>query len=170
VSSPLGTAPPLIRHLIDEATVQEIADETWCALLGVEEVLVPMPGSPSGDALSAWVEVSGPWTGAVVLTCGHSTAEQLCRTLLRASCPEPLDTDDVADAMGELANVVGGNVKALLPAPSVLGLPGVGSLPPAGSPADTCRVEVRWRGQPITVSVQGAPRRTPDAREGDGGL
>ena len=46
-----------------------------------------------------------------------------------------LDEEDVADALGELANVVGGNVKAVLPGPSVLGLPEVGTAPnPATRP------------------------------------
>ena len=65
-----------------------------------------------------------------------------------------LEDEDVADALGELANVVGGNVKAVLPGPSVLGLPEVGSAPAAGP--DTCRVELLWRDQSLTISVQGS--------------
>jgi chemotaxis protein CheX len=49
---------------------------------------------------------------------------------------------------------VGGNVKAVLPGPSVLGLPEVGSTPAAGP--DTCRVELLWRDQSLTISVQGS--------------
>jgi chemotaxis protein CheX len=147
---------PRITDLIDEATVQGIADETWLALLGIDEVLVPVPAEVPGDALSAWVEITGPWSGAVVLTCGRATAEELSRTLLRGPVDEPIDRADVADAMGELANVVGGNIKALLPSPSVLGLPDVGGHPPNASSADTCSVGLLWRGQPVTVSVCGA--------------
>ena len=40
-----------------------------------------------------------------------------------------LDDEDIDDALGELANVVGGNVKAVLPGPSALGLPEVGVRP-----------------------------------------
>lgn len=161
------TLPPLITELIDEATVQGIADETWLALLGTEEVLVPVAPEVPGDALSAWVGVTGPWSGTVVLTCGRTTAEELSRTLLRSPADEPVDRDDVADAMGELANVVGGNIKALLPAPSVLGLPAVGGPPSAGSPADTCSVGLLWRGQPVVVSVRGSaePAATSDVSE-----
>ncbi len=75
--------------------------------------------------------------------------------------PAELDDEDVADALSELANVVGGNVKAVLPGPSVLGLPEVGPVPPAGSPADTCRVDAQWRGRPLVIAVQGTP--SPDA-------
>ena len=78
-----------------------------------------------------------------------------------------LDDEDVEDALGELANVVGGNVKAVLPGPSVLGLPEVGTAPEPGLPADICRVDVLWRGQSLTITVQGVRRRCPartDAR------
>jgi chemotaxis protein CheX len=147
---------PAITELLDEATVQEIADQAWAALVGEDEVLVPLPGELPADTRSSWVEIVGPWTGTVVLTCGRATAEELARALLREHAPDELEAEDVDDALGELANVVGGNVKAVLPGPSVLGLPEVGVAPSPGSPADTCRVDALWRGQPLTISVQGA--------------
>jgi chemotaxis protein CheX len=147
---------PVITSLIDQATVHEIADQTWAALVGEDEVLVPLLGELPADTVSSWVDIVGPWTGSVALTCGRDTAEQLARALLREHAPAELDAEDVTDVLGELANVVGGNVKAVLPGSSVLGLPEVGAAPSPGSPADTCRVDVQWRGQPLTISVQGA--------------
>jgi hypothetical protein len=147
-------APLLIAELIDEDTVQSIAQEAWSALIGDDEFLVPLPGGLPDDAVSSWVEVVGPWNGAVVLTCGRSTAEQLSRCLLAEHAPPVLDAEDVADGLGELANVVGGNVKAVLPGPSVLGLPEVGTAPEAGP--DSLRVDLLWRGQSLTITVQGS--------------
>jgi hypothetical protein len=149
---------PVITDLMDDATVQAIAEEAWTALVGEDELLVPLPLDLPADTVSSWVEVVGPWTGSVVLTCGPDTAAELTRCLLRGHAPAELEDEDVEDALGELANVLGGNVKALLPGPSALGLPEVGTPPPAVSPVDTCRVELAWRGQPLTVSVQGAVR------------
>ena len=145
---------PLIPDLIDEATIQSIAQEAWSALVGEDEFLVPLPGGLPDDAVSSWVDVRGPWNGAVVITTGRSTAEQLSRELLKEHAPPVLDDEDIEDGLGELANVVGGNVKAVLPGPSALGLPEVGSAPAAGP--DTCRVDLLWRGQSLTISVQGA--------------
>ncbi len=68
----------------------------------------------------------------------------------------PARLEDVADAFGEIANVVGGNVKAALPGPSGLSLPDVGDAPTVRNPADQCRVDVLWRGEPLSISVQGA--------------
>ena len=149
-------APPVISELIDEGTVQGIAEQTWLALVGEDEYLVPLPGTLPADVVSSWVEIVGPWNGAVVLSCGRGTADELSRCLLGAHAPAVPESEDVEDALGELANVVGGNVKAVLPGPSVLGLPEVGLAPEAGSPADTCRVDLLWRGQALTISVQGA--------------
>ena len=149
-------APLEIAGLIDAETVQSIAQEAWSALIGEDEFLVPLPGGLPDDAVSSWVEVVGPWTGAVVLTCGRATAGELSRCLLAAHAPPVLDAEDVADGMGELANVVGGNVKAALPGPSGLSLPDVGTAPAVRNPADQCRVDVLWRGEPLSISVQGA--------------
>jgi chemotaxis protein CheX len=151
--------PPRVSTLIDEATVQGIADQTWVALVGENEVLVPLPGEPFADPVSSWVDIVGPWNGAVVITTGRGTAEELTRCLLREHAPEVLEDEDVEDALGEIANVVGGNVKAVLPGPSVLGLPEIGTPPAAGEPADTCRVEALWRGRPLSVTVQGLAAR-----------
>ena len=164
-----GDARPVITALIDEATVEAIANEAWLALVGEEEILVPIPRALPAETLSAWVDVVGPWTGSVVLTTGRQTAAELTRALLGEAAPELLDHEDVADAFGEIANVVGGNVKAALPGPSVLGLPQVGPAPAARYPDDVCRIDVLWRGQPLVVSVQGAlpPLPTPHHQHGN---
>jgi hypothetical protein len=155
---------PAIPALIDDATVQAILEDAWIALVGEDEILVPLPGELPADVLSAWVDVVGPWTGSVVLTTGRQTAADLTRALLGAVAPELLEHEDVADAFGEIANVVGGNVKAALPGPSALGLPEVGNPPAVRNPADVVQVDVLWRGQPVSISVQGALPPLPVAR------
>jgi chemotaxis protein CheX len=149
-------ARPPITDLMDDATVQLIVDEAWTALVGEDEPLIPLPGQLPADVLSAWVDVVGPWTGSVVLTTGAQTAAELTRALLAETAPELLEYEDVADAFGEIANVVGGNVKAALPGPSGLSLPEVGDAPVVRNPEDLLRVDVLWRGQPLTISIQGA--------------
>jgi chemotaxis protein CheX len=149
-------ARPVISELIDEPTVLSIAAEAWVALVGEDELLVPIPEELPADSLSSWVDVVGPWTGSVVLSTGAQTAAELTRALLGDYAPELLEHEDVADAFGEIANVVGGNVKAALPGPSALSLPEVGNPPAVRNPADVVRIDVLWRGQPVSISVQGA--------------
>ena len=152
----VADARPVITELIDAPTILSITEEAWISLVGEEEVLVPIPGEFPADVVSSWVDVVGPWTGSVVLTTGRQTAEDLSRALLRESAPEVLEEEDVVDAFGEIANVVGGSVKAVLPGHSALSLPSVGTGPEVRNPVDVCRIEVPWRGEPISISVQGA--------------
>ena len=151
-----GDARPVIGDLIDEATVEAIAQEAWIALVGEDEVLLPVPADLPPAVVSSWVDIVGPWTGTVVLTAGRETAAELTRALLGEATPAELEQEDVDDAFGEIANVVGGNVKAALPGPSGLSLPDVGTAPAVRNPADLCRVDVLWRGRPVSISVQGA--------------
>ena len=151
-----GEHRPVITELIDEATVQSIAEDAWTALVGEDEFLVPVPGELPADVLSSWVDVVGPWTGTVVLTTARETAAGLTRALLGDHAPDELEDEDIADAFGEIANVVGGNVKAALPGPSALSRPDVGAAPAVRNPADVCRIDVLWRGEPLSISVQGA--------------
>jgi chemotaxis protein CheX len=151
-----GDTRRVVPELIDEPTVLAIAEDAWISLVGEDEILVPLPGERPADPLSSWVDVVGPWTGSVVLSTGAQTAAELTRALLGDHAPELLEHEDVADAFGEIANVVGGNVKAALPGPSALSLPEVGNPPAVRNPADVVRIDVLWRGQPVSISVQGA--------------
>ncbi|HEV7725938.1 MAG TPA: chemotaxis protein CheX [Modestobacter sp.] len=145
-----------ITEMLDAATVQSIADDVWTSLVGDGEVLVPLPVPAPEVTVSAWVQITGRWCGAVVVTCDEATAVALTECLLRARPPAVIEQEDVDDALGELANVLGGNVKSLLPELSSLGLPQTGPIPPASRPEDLCRVDAQWRGQSLTITVQGA--------------
>jgi chemotaxis protein CheX len=155
-----------ITTLLDTRTVQSIADEVWPSLVGDGEAFVPVPVPPPADVVSAWVDIIGPWNGSVVLTCAPATAAALTESVLMTRPPTVVDDEDVADALGELANVLGGNIKSVLPGPSALGLPKIGSAPPTGPLADVRRVHGQWRGQSLTITVQGAaPAPHPSGTE-----
>src|SRR4051812_2681989 len=150
------TAGLPITALLDAETVLGIADQIWPSLVGDGEVFVPVPAPPPAETVSAWVDITGPWTGSVVLTCAPATAEALTASVLMTRPPVVVDADDVEDALGELANVLGGNIKSVLPGESRLGLPQIGSSPSQGRLDDVCRVAGQWRGQFLTITVQGA--------------
>jgi chemotaxis protein CheX len=70
------------------------------------------------------VHITGPWSGSVVVEC----PEQFGRIVAAAmfgSEPDDVTDDELVDVIGELANMIGGNVKALLEGDSSLSLPTV---------------------------------------------
>jgi chemotaxis protein CheX len=117
-----------VNEIFDfEPELTEITERVWTSL--VELPLVPRrPGQPApapgSRTFTGCVQITGAWEGAVTVHC----SEQLARVLTAAMfMVDPADTtpEEVADALGELANMVGGNVKALLPEPCRISLPAV---------------------------------------------
>lgn len=159
---------------IAQDEVQAIAQEVFAAMIdGEPESLVPWPDAGTGtDAMVAWVDVHGPWLGRASLETTTPAAHELARALLAMEPDEVVPDEDLVDALGELANVVGGNVKALLPEHGTLGLPMVADRLPDGSPAAAVqRVPLAWRGHPFVVTVWevAAPGSAPADEPGAAG-
>lgn len=90
--------------------------------MNVEEA-APEPAT-SGAVSSALVGISGQWDGAVIVDCSAGVATDLAGIMFGLP-PDQVAKDHVEDTLGELANMIGGNLKALLPPPSGLSLPTV---------------------------------------------
>jgi chemotaxis protein CheX len=100
----------------------------------VENAVTMMLGVSLGDvtdgdvtstySLGASVQFTGEWEGAVVVGCSESFGREAAAALF-ASAADAVEPDEVADALGELANIIGGNVKPLLPRTASLSLPTV---------------------------------------------
>jgi chemotaxis protein CheX len=142
--------------------VHAIVEQVWSSFLGETEPLLPAvvaPGEPfaADPAWSAAVSVSGGWDATVTVEVSAPVARSLTVTMLGLTGDEaesPEDAD-VADAVGELVNMVGGNIKSLMPGPSALSLPAVAAgraAHPSGA-AEIARFDGVWAGEPVRVAV-----------------
>ena len=101
----------------------------WSATLGLEaEPVTHDQGRQHAGRLSGSVRISGGWAGAVVLECPPTLAREIAALIFGVGPAEATD-EQVQDSIGELTNIIGGNVKALLPGPSRLSLPDVDECP-----------------------------------------
>lgn len=100
----------------------ELAIEVWRGFLGVE--LVPRFDEPAGlaaeTAVSGCVTIKGSWYGGIIVTLPVSLGVAVTRTALALDDPQP---EDVGDVVGELANMMAGRLKHLLPADTQISLP-----------------------------------------------
>jgi len=97
--------------LPDELT--EIVRSVFETMMGLEVAPAETPWCTEANRLTAAVQLSGAWSGAVLLECDRRLACRLAGAFL--SMPEPDEVDDmVRDVMGELANMIGGNLKCAL--------------------------------------------------------
>ncbi|MDZ7639505.1 MAG: chemotaxis protein CheX [Bryobacterales bacterium] len=79
----------------------------------------------SGDErLTAAVHLSGDWNGAVLVECDQHQACRLASRFLSTDLPDTVD-DVVRDVLGELANMIGGNMKCTLMQSIQLSMPSV---------------------------------------------
>jgi chemotaxis protein CheX len=103
--------------------IKDIARTIWSTLF--ELPLEDGDAAPLGpeSTVTSCVQIDGAWQGAVVLQCPLTLALTLTAAMFQADAAPEID--EVHDALGELANMLGGNVKALLPGPSRISLPAV---------------------------------------------
>jgi len=143
-----------VHFLADE--ISEFTKAVWASVL--DPGITPLTEVPDpavmGATLTACVQISGPWNGALVIRCGVDTARTAASLMLEMESGEASD-EELADVVGELANMIGGNVKALVPQPARLGLPSVVegkeySMHLPGSRV-VSRLGFEWRGAPIVV-------------------
>lgn len=108
----------------DESSLREVTDFVWGTLLRTDIAPTrPDAHAPRGGYVGR-VRITGSWEGALTLACTGPLARRAAGALFDMPPGEVTD-GDVADALGEITNVMSGNVKALLPAPSRLSLPDV---------------------------------------------
>ena len=140
---------------VSAADVVDIASDVWLALAGDAALPSAAPVAPMpADAVRAAVTIDGPWRGRVLLMCSRTTAAAMAAAVVGVPADQ-VGPEDVEDVLGELANVVGGAVKSLLPGSAALGLPDVAAAGPGEvDAAGVLRVDLVWRDQPVVVTLR----------------
>ena len=147
---------------LDDELIRELTTVVWSTVLGLD-VASSLDESPpssrvSGDEITTSVDISGAWDGTISLSFSPSFGRRLAAMML--DCAESQATPAlVRDAVGELANLVCGNVKGALPGPSKLSLPRVEAGTAAAMEAATLgrRVWFDCGGQRFSVTVRSRP-------------
>ncbi len=113
--------------VISSEDITSIAQDVWSSFLSMD--LEPHPlgaDAPAleGRTMTGTVHMSGEWRGSVFLQVPSELAQASAEAMFAAD-PGSLSADEVCDALGELTNMIGGNIKSLVPAPSKLSIPSV---------------------------------------------
>ena len=110
-----------------EREICRITESIWKTSLNLDMQRSPDTevNSNSGvTTLAGCVHITGGWKGAVYLLCPEALARKAAAVMFGME-PEEIDLELSRDALGELANMTGGNFKALCPPPCTLSLPTV---------------------------------------------
>lgn len=105
--------------------------------------------------IGASVQLLGDWEGAVVVACSNDFGRQAAAEMFGTPA-DAITGEEITDALGELANMIGGNVKPLLPGAEHLSLPTViqGRELHLNVPGTAPRVEVGYRQGDAEIAVR----------------
>lgn len=139
---------PTSDHIIS------LTEQVWESIIGLPLVAgVPAPGSDD-LAVNSCVHITGGWEGTVLFRSTRDLARTITESMFGME-PDEASGEDIEDAIGEVANMIGGNVKSLVPGPSQLSLPvvvmGEQMVFPRSEPCAYVTFDVA--GQPFQVSV-----------------
>lgn len=136
----------------------------WKSILGLDVIPTQedFQTSEKDNTLSGCVHISGSWDGTVALLCPVQLARKAAAIMFG------LDEDkaslmEIQDALGELANMTGGNLKSLLPEPCYLSLPVVAITPNLRFPGSEIIIESGFKcgGHHFKVTVLKRVKKTP---------
>lgn len=102
----------------------QIVEPVFATMLGLEVHECGTPWFPNGERLTAVLHMAGDWNGAVLLECDRQQACHFASRFLSMGPPESVD-DVVRDVLGELVNMIGGNMKCVLTRGIQLSMPSV---------------------------------------------
>lgn len=160
-AGPAPTAHPYADAYPDSDPVLTIAEEVFTAMIDGEPDHLRLWGGPLPDPVEpmyAWVDVAGPVPGRVLIGTDRHTATLITQALLAMGPDDPVGDEDFRDALGEVANVVGGNVKSLVPESGRLTLPEVTHERPSSEGCTLLHeLALSWRGRAIVISLWQLP-------------
>jgi chemotaxis protein CheX len=147
-----------VEVLVDENDLAEMVEQVWVSYLDPEGInpLVPTHDETQPSEVHSSVSITGSWTGHIVYASSILAARKAAAAFLAVE-PEEVSQEDLSDVLGELANIVGGNVKAMLPPGAVLSLPQVvlasDSATKYPSAERITGLYGLWEGEPVSVSM-----------------
>ena len=143
---------------VNENDLAEMVEQVWVSYLDPEGVspLVPTGDEQQPSEVHSSVSITGSWTGHVVYASSTEAARKAAAAFL-AMDSEEVSQEDLSDVLGELANIVGGNVKAMLPPGCFLSLPQVVLAPESATKYPNAErisgLYGVWEGEPVSVSM-----------------
>lgn len=106
--------------------IEEVTSIVWGSVLALPVELATDQQLPTNPTVTCFVQIEGAWEGAVVFRCPERLGKLLADSMFGKSSANR-DTSDINDALGEITNILTGNIKALLPQPSRITLPVIAS-------------------------------------------
>jgi chemotaxis protein CheX len=125
---------------IPPGALAQVVESVFENMLSLEVAECGTPWFPGSDRLTSAVYLTGAWNAALLLECDRIQACTFAGRFLCVDTPKVVD-DVVRDVLGELANMIGGNLKCVMTPGIQLSMPTV--VDGSQYSLRICRTEVR---------------------------
>lgn len=148
-----------MTSIVTDDDLFALAETVWESMLGLSLTRDDEQDGKIGEnTVTSCVQIMGDWEGAVTVACSPNLANKLASAMFQME-PDEISDAEVRDAMGEIANMTGGNVKGMAPGTNTLALPTVtegeqGALSIARTTLLN-RVVASSEGEPVLITVLG---------------
>jgi hypothetical protein len=108
--------------------IQMISEGLFTTMLNMK--FETEPESPVEDwenPLVSRITITGDWDAEIRIVASHELAKEIACNMF-AMTEDELENEEIHDALGEVANIIGGNAKGIVDQDCKLSLPCVGSL------------------------------------------
>jgi len=107
----------------DETQVRSLVRSVWSTQLGLEIQDAVVPGKPApSPTMTAVIHISGDYRGGIRLECSRALVRRAGSIMFNLPADQ-ISEEDERDVVGELTNVIAGNIKALIPGSNLISLP-----------------------------------------------
>ena len=108
-----------------EQNIVALSENIWLTVLGLPMTQSDLTNRalPHGPTLDGIITISGAWQGTVILQVPRPLAQRAARIMF--SLEEDATLADMQDALGDITNLTGGHLKALMSGDCFLSLPAV---------------------------------------------
>ena len=109
-----------------EAEIRQFVTDTWSSLLGMKASPTDKPFKPNDkkNTLAGCVQIAGEWQGSITLYAPRELGKKVAATIYGLDQAEVND-QQIQDVIGEVTNIIAGNIKSILPSPCSISLPSV---------------------------------------------
>ena len=109
-----------------EAEISQFVADIWSTFLNKKVSVTDKPFKPEGknNTLAGCVQIAGEWQGTVTLYAPRELSKKIAAVIYGLDETE-VDTKQTQDIIGEITNIIAGNIKSILPVPCSISLPSV---------------------------------------------
>ena len=106
---------------ISSSELGQITHDVCESMLGLQ--LAQTSEFPCEPAMVASIQISGSWNAAIEVAVCDSAANSIANAMFDS---DDVDSKEIADAVSEVANMIGGNIKGIAGGDCELSLPSIG--------------------------------------------